>query len=113
MLVKHIDDFTNGWFIGDFEPSLFKNPFFEVAHQHHKRGKIGDKHTHKVTTELTYVVSGMMIINDASLKTSRILKKGDMFVFYPNEISDVEFTEDTDLIVVRWPSIPSDKYMVD
>jgi quercetin dioxygenase-like cupin family protein len=113
MDVKHIDDFTNGWFIGDFEPSLFKNPFFEVAHQHHLKGKIGDKHLHKLTTEVTYIVKGSMVIKDKQLGRDRTLSAGHMFTFFPNEISDVIFLEDSDLIVVRWPSIPSDKYMVD
>ena len=38
------------------------------------------------------------------------LKAGDMWIYEPNEVSDVEFLEDSELIVVRWPSIPSDKY---
>ena len=113
MEVKHIDNFTNGWFIGDFEPSLFKNPFFEVAHQHHPKGKIGDKHFHKLTTEVTYIVTGSIKINDLALNRERFLKAGNMFTFFPNEVSDVEFLEDSDLIVVRWPSIPTDKYMVE
>ena len=113
MDVKHINDFTNGWFICYFEPSLFKNPFFEVAHQHHPKGKIGDKHLHKLTTEVTYIVKGSMIIKDKHLKRDRTLSTGNMFTFFPNEVSDVEFLEDSDLIVVRWPSIPTDKYMVE
>ena len=43
-----------GWFVGDFEPSVFKNPFFEVAHHQHKKGSPHQRHTHKVTTELYY-----------------------------------------------------------
>ena len=113
MDVNHIDNFTNGWFIGDFEPSLFKNPFFEVAHQHHSKGKIGDEHFHKLTTEVTYIVKGSMVIKDKESGKDQTLSSGHMFTFFPNEISDVVFLEDSDLIVVRWPSIPSDKYMVD
>ena len=33
-----------------------------------------------------------------------------MWIYEPNEVSDVEFLEDSELIIVRWPSIPSDKY---
>jgi hypothetical protein len=33
-----------------------------------------------------------------------------MFVYHPNEVANVMFVEDTDLIVVKWPSIPSDKH---
>ncbi len=36
-----------------------------------------------------------------------------MFVYEPGDIADVEFLEDTNLIVVKWPSVPSDKYMVE
>ncbi len=113
MDVNHIDNFTNGWFIGDFKPSLFKNPLFEVAHQHHPKGKIGDEHFHKLTTEVTYIVKGSMVIKDKQSGKDQTLSSGHMFTFFPNEISDVVFLEDSDLIVVRWPSIPSDKYMVD
>ena len=40
------------------------------------------------------------------------LKSGDMWIYESNEVSDVEFLSDVELIVVRWPSIPSDKYEV-
>ena len=33
-----------------------------------------------------------------------------MWIYEPWDISDVEFLEDTDLMIIRWPSIPSDKY---
>jgi len=33
-----------------------------------------------------------------------------MFVYYPKEVAEVTFLEDTDLIVIKWPSVPSDKY---
>ena len=113
MDVHQIKDFKGGWFIGDFNPAVFKNPFFEVGHQHHKKGTIGQRHTHKVTTELTYIVSGSMNVNDHKLQQERHFTDGFMFIYHPNEISEVTFLEDTDLIVVRWPSVPSDKYMVD
>ena len=29
MKIYNINDMKAGWFIGDFEPSVFKNPFFE------------------------------------------------------------------------------------
>ena len=39
-------------------------------------------------------------------------KEGDMWIYEPNEVSDVEFLEDSELMIIRWPSIPSDKYSV-
>ena len=104
MDVYNIKDFKGGWFIGDFNPSVFKNCFFEVAHHTHLAGYKGPLHTHKISTEVTYIVRGAVKIAD------KIYAKGDMFVYYPNEISDVIVLQDVDLIVVKWPSIPSDKY---
>ena len=68
MIQDNIENFKGGWFVGDFKPSLFKNPFFEVEHHKH------------------------------------------MWIYEPNEVSDVENLTDNELVVVRWPSIPSDKY---
>ena len=106
MDVYNIKDFKNGWFIGNFNPSIFKNPFFEVAHHTHKAGYIGPLHTHKVAEEVTYIVKGRL---NAS---GKVLKTGDMFVYHPDEVADVMFLEDTDLIVIKWPSVPNDKYNV-
>ena len=41
----------------------------------------------------------------------QILTAGDMWIYHANDISDVEFITDVELIVIRWPSIPSDKYL--
>jgi len=106
MKEANILQFTNGWFVGDFNPSIFKNPFFEVAHHQHIKGQKTFPHYHKVTNELNYIVSGELIVS------KKYLKSGDMWIYEPNEISDVEFLTDVNLIVVRWPSIPSDKYSV-
>ena len=37
MIISNIGEYKNGWFIGDFEPSIFKNTFFEIAHHKHKK----------------------------------------------------------------------------
>jgi len=107
MDVYNIKQFTKGWLVGDFEPSLFKNPHVEVAHHFHEKGFVGEKHTHKIGTELTYIIRGNLIAS------GKRLASGDMFIYHPNEVACVEFLEDTDLLVVKWPSIPSDKYMVE
>jgi len=101
-----LKDFKAGWFVGDFEPSIFKNPFFEVAHHSHTKGQETFPHYHAVTTELNYIVSGELIASGQHFKS------GDMWIYESNEVSDVEFLSDVELIVVRWPSIPSDKYEV-
>lgn len=107
MKVNHIRNFTKGWFVGDFEPSVFRNPFFEIAHQKHEAGHKTPKHFHKLTTELTYIVKGKMRVG------SEILEEGSMFVYEKGEIADSEVIEDIDIIVLRYPSIPSDKHLVE
>jgi hypothetical protein len=107
MNVSNINDYVKGWFVGDFNPSLFKNPFFEIGHHKHKRGEETFPHFHKVTTELNYIVRGELIAS------GKHLKEGDMWTYEKNEVSAVEFLTDVELIVIRWPSIPSDKYEAD
>jgi len=102
-----IKDMTKGWFIGDFEPSVFKNPFFEVAHHQHEKGYTTPRHTHKIAQELTYIINGKLLVD------GQTLSKGQMFLYEPNDIADVKVLEDVDVIVVKWPSVPSDKYVVE
>lgn len=104
MIVDNIQNYFKGWFVGDFANSIHRTNAFEVAHHKHKKGDKSIPHYHKITTELNYIVSGSLIASGKNLKA------GDIWIYEANEISDVVFLEDTDLIIVRWPSIPSDKY---
>jgi hypothetical protein len=106
MKTANIKDFKAGWFIGDFEPALFRTKDFEIAHHFYPRGFKGTPHTHRVATEVNYIVSGKLIASGSSLGS------GDIFTYYPHDVSNVEFLEDTQLIVVKFPSVPSDKYEV-
>lgn len=107
MRVSNISEYTKGWFVGDFEPSLFKNPHFEVAHHKHKRNEKTVRHYHKETTELNYILKGTLMVSGC------LLRAGQMWTYEKNEVSNVQFLDDVELIVVRWPSIPSDKYEID
>lgn len=107
MKVYDIKNMKAGWFVGNFEPSVFKNPFFEVAHHQHEAGYVTPPHTHKIAQELTYIVSGKLLVDGQELSA------GKMFLYEPNDVADVKVLEDVDVIVVKWPSIPTDKYMVD
>lgn len=106
MDVFNIKDYKGGWFIGNFEPSIYKNCMFEVAHHQHKAGFRGPLHTHYLAMEVTYILKGKLTASGKTLST------GNIFTYKPHEVADVEFHEDTDLIVVKWPSIPDDKYSI-
>jgi len=107
MKIYDIKDMHNGWFIGNFNPSVHKNPDFEVAHHRHPSGYKTPKHTHKLAMELTYVMKGKILIRGQEISA------GQMFIYEPFEVADGEILEDVELMVVKWPSIPDDKYFVD
>ena len=96
----------NGYYIGDFEPSAFKTKNFEVAYVKHKQNDKWVKHYHKIITEINFVVSGKVRIND------QVFVKGDIFVVEPHEIVDPLFLEDTELVIVKTPSDTTDKTIV-
>lgn len=106
MLLDNIKSYTNGWFIGNFEPSLLKTKDFEIAHHFYPKDFVGEHHTHKVAMEYNYIISGKL---NAS---GNILGNGDIFIYEPFDISNVIFIEDTNLIIIKVPSIINDKYKV-
>lgn len=101
-----IKNMKRGWFIGDFDPCILRTKDFEIGHHFHVPGSEGEKHYHKIATELNYIVSGKARVSGHECVT------GDFFMYEPNDIADVQFLEDTHLIVIKWPSAPADKYMV-
>lgn len=104
MKTSNIKSYTNGWFIGNFSPSLLKTDKFEIAHHFYPKGFKGTPHVHKIATEYNYILVGKLIASDTTLET------GDIFVYEPLDISNVMFLEDTHLIIIKTPSIPNDKY---
>lgn len=106
MRTDKISRMTNGWLIGDFEPNVLRTSQFEIAHHVYKKGFHGVPHTHKIATEYNYIVSGRLIASGLELEA------GDMFIYEPNEVADVVFLEDTNLVIVKTPSVPGDKYEV-
>ena len=104
MKTAKLTDYTRGWFCGNFEPSILKNAAFEVGFHSYKAGETCEPHMHKVATEINLVVSGRMIANGIELS------KGAIFVFEPQEYCHVQYLEDTELVIVKSPSIIGDKY---
>lgn len=107
MIIKRIEDFKGGWFIGDFNPSIYRTNEFEVAVHFYDKGQIWDAHYHAVAKEINYIISGKMLLQGKELKT------GNVFSLEPYEIADPEFLEPTAIVVIKTPSIPSDKYKIE
>jgi CRP-like cAMP-binding protein len=101
----NVSDFIGGWFVGDFEPSLFKNQHLEAGVKFFSRGDTESSHKQLLATEITVVSSGRVRIG------SQILESGDVLIIYPGEFADFEALTDGSLTCVKFPSIPSDKVL--
>lgn len=101
------DTMRGGWFIGDFEPSVHKTSLFEVCYKVHEKNEVWPVHCHKLSIEINYLIKGKMIIGDTELNT------GDIFTIDPCEVVAPIFLERCEIIVVKIPSIPKDKYVME
>jgi len=106
MKVTKLNEYRNGWFIGNFDPSIFKTDKFEVGVIQHKKGEEWPCHYH-TGTEINYLISGKIRMH------GKVLETGDVFKFEPYEVADPEFLEDCVVVVVKTPSIPGDKYIAE
>ena len=104
MIVKKLDDMTKGWFVGNFEPSLYKTNNCEVAVKKYSKGDYEKKHYHKIATEITVVVKGKVRMFD------QVFNEGNMIVVEPGEATDFEALEDSVNVVVKIPGVNNDKY---
>jgi len=102
--LSNLKDFTRGWFIGHFEPSIIKTDDFEVGVLTHPKGEYWAPHHHKIAQEINVLLSGSMSCN------GKLFAPGDIFVFEPNEVCTPTFHEDCKILVVKVPSVRGDKY---
>ena len=107
MKVHHLDDMTRGWFVGDFEPTLYRTDAVEVAVKHYIAGDGEERHVHRVATELTAVVSGTVRMD------GRELGPGDIVTLEPGEPADFLAVTDAVVVAVKLPAVPGDKYVVE
>jgi quercetin dioxygenase-like cupin family protein len=105
MKIAKLSAMTNGWFIGDFEPSLFETKNFEVAVQRFEAGEYAEWHVHKVATEYTVIVSGKAEMN------GQPVAGGDIIVLEPGEGTDFRALTDVTTAVVKTPCVKGDKYL--
>lgn len=96
---------VKGWFIGNFEPTVFKTSNCEVAVKRYLKNEREAAHYHKIATEITYIVSGSVKMNDI------FYKSGDIILIEPYEKTDFTAIEDTITVVVKVPSSMNDKYI--
>lgn len=107
MKVEKLDNMTKGWFIGNFDPSLYKTNDVEVAVKSYKAGDHEDNHYHKIATEFTVIIDGEVEMNGVRYK------KNDIIVMEPGDATDFKAITDSTNVVVKIPGANNDKYLVE
>jgi quercetin dioxygenase-like cupin family protein len=102
-----LEDFSKGWVVGNFLPSLFVNSNFEIAVKFFKAGDSEAEHKQIVATEITIVVEGSISMGGKNYE------RGDIVVIEPNEVCGFTSITDSSLVCVKFPSLPNDKVLVD
>lgn len=105
MKKDNLDNMVRGWFVGGFEPSVYKTTNVEVAVQRFKKGDKEKSHCHRIATEITVLVSGKAKMRD------RTFVAGDIITVEPGEFTDFEALEDSTTAVVKVPGALNDKFM--
>ncbi len=104
MEVAALSEMVKGWFVGDFEPSVYRTSVAEVAVKTYRAGDAEEWHVHRVACEITAVVSGAVRMCD------RRFEAGDIVRLEPGEGTDFLALEDSVTVVVKVPSVRGDKY---
>ncbi len=105
MKVYKLSDMVKGWFIGNFEPSLFKTNDVEVGVKSYKSGDHEGAHHHKIATEYTVILNGMVEMN------GRQFSDGDIIMIEPGTTADFRAVTDVVTVVVKIPGANNDKYV--
>lgn len=105
MKKNNLSEFTGGWFLGDFSPSLIPMQNFEVGVKYFEKGQTEPEHYQLTATEYTVIISGECRIG------KYLLSSGDILTIPPLESADFEALSKTSLVVVKTPSIPEDKVL--
>lgn len=99
------DDFEKGWFLGSFPKSLIPNFETEVSIKYYNEGDYDAKHYHKIATEYTVIVDGLVEMNGIQYKT------GDLLVIEPGDATDFRVLSTKAITcVVKSPGVLNDKY---
>ena len=105
MEVHKLNDMIKGWFIGNFEPSLYKTNDVEVGVKKYVAGEYENRHHHKIATEYTVVIAGEIEM------LGKRFYDGDIIILKPYESTDFKAISDATTLVVKIPGASNDKYL--
>lgn len=103
-----------GWFYGNFMgDELLHSEAVEVAKKILPEQDMSSSHYHKVATELTFVIKGcchLEVEGDGTIE----LSEGEFIVVHPGTpMRNPKNDPGTEVLVIKFPSVPGDKYYVE
>lgn len=107
MKIRKLSEMKGGWFVGNFDPTLYQTNNVEVAVKRYRAGSYEKSHYHKVATEITVIVSGIVKMNGTEYS------EGDIIIIEPNEATDFYAVTDSVNAVIKIPGANNDKYLVE
>lgn len=103
MQINRIEEYVNGWFLGNFSPAILRSAEYEIAVKWFKAGDSEPLHKQLIATEITVVVDGEINLG------GKIFIKGDVITIPPGESAAFESITDSSLVCIKTPSLPNDK----
>lgn len=100
-----LGEFTKGWFIGNFNPSILKSSEVEVGVKFFEAGSLEPVHHQLTATEVSVLIFGRVRMGNIWLEP------GDIVEIAPGIDCDFEAITDAALVVVKSPSLPDDKVL--
>ncbi len=105
MKTAKLQDMVKGWFVGNFDPSLYKTNDVEVAVKQYQANDYEQWHYHKIATEITVIISGQVEMNGQKYHP------GDIIMLEPGDCSDFRALTETVNAVIKIPGANNDKYL--
>lgn len=103
MIRDKVKNYTKGWFLGNFTPSLINSSNFELGYKEYKKGDVEVSHKQQIAQEVTLIIEGTARMG------SEYLNAGDIILIEPQEFFDFEALSDVKLVCFKTPSSPNDK----
>ena len=101
-----LSEFIRGWFIGDFDKCIKRVKEYEIGLLKHARDEKWRFHYHKVSTEFNFLLTGKMLLNGV------LMEENNLFILKPNQIACPIFLTDCEILCIKIPSVPGDKYLI-
>jgi quercetin dioxygenase-like cupin family protein len=101
--MNNLKHYFKGWLVGDFNPCLFSSKDVEVGLKFYVAGEEEPNHVHRIVTEYTIVIEGIVEMKGQQFQ------EGDIVTMLPGESTSFKSITNSKILVIKTPSIPSDK----